>query len=269
MALRITTALVGLPILIGAIWLGSPWLTLIVAAAAIAALIEFHRMATPSGSRIVLPLSIVWSILLVASGQLTDRWPDYIPHVILGTGITASLPWLILNRNKEGALIRWAYAVAGPMYVGFLLAHVPMLREWDGADGSGRDWLLFAILATFATDTGAFFTGKALGRHLMTPRLSPKKTWEGAIGGFLCAVGVAMALDSILELSVPIWQLALLGSAVGIFAQMGDLLESSIKRAWGVKDAGALLPGHGGVLDRIDSIVFTVPLMYYLVALAL
>lgn len=269
MALRITTALVGLPILIGAIWLGSPWLTVLVSAAAIAALIEFHRLAPPSGSRVVVPLSILWGILLVTSGQTTDRWPDYIPHALLGTGIAASLPWLVLHRNKEVALKSWAYTVAGLTYVGFLLAHAPMLRELDGATGSGRDWLLFAVLATFATDTGAFLTGKAIGRHLMTPRLSPKKTWEGAIGGFLCTIGVAIALDTVLALSVPIWQLALLGSVIGISAQMGDLLESAIKRAWDVKDAGVLLPGHGGILDRIDSIVFTVPLVYYLVALAL
>ena len=269
MAPRIITALVGLPVLIGAVWLGSPWLTVVVAAAALVALIEFYRMGPVSGSRVVLTLSVLWSIGLIASGQLTDRWPDYIPHALLGAGVLASLPWLILYRNKEGALTRWAYAVAGPAYVGFLLAHAPMLRELDDIADSGRDWLLFAMLATFATDTGAYFTGRFLGRHPMSPRISPKKTWEGAIGGFLFTVGVAVALGTVLELSVPIWQLVLLGSVIGIFAQLGDLLESRIKRAWGAKDASAILPGHGGVLDRIDSIVFTVPLVYYLVALVL
>jgi phosphatidate cytidylyltransferase len=153
--------------------------------------------------------------------------------------------------------------------VGFLLAHALALRQLDGGADQGRDWLLFALLVTFATDTGAFFTGRAVGRHRMAPTVSPGKTWEGAFGGFACAVGVALALEPLLGLEVPLWQAALIGAAVGLLAQAGDLAESRLKRAARVKDTGGILPGHGGVLDRLDSIVFTVPVVYYLVALVL
>ena len=269
LARRILTVLVGLPLLIGAIWLGSPWLTLVVSAAAFVALIEYYRMAPALGSRLILPLAVLWTALLIVAGRLTDRWPDYSPHVVLGAGVLIALPMLILFLRKEGSLTRWTYAVAGPVYVGFLLAHAPMLRELDGIQDSGRDWLLFTLLTIFATDTGAFFTGRAIGKHPMAPAISPKKTWEGAAGGFVWAVGISLACGALLRLSTPFWQLALIGGAIGVLAQVGDLVESAIKRSAGAKDAGGLLPGHGGVLDRIDSIVFTIPVVYYLVALVL
>ena len=269
MARRILTALVSLPLLIGAIWAGYPWLTIVVAAAALLGVREFYRLAHGLAHPLILPLGAVCSILLVVSGQLADEWYQFAPHVLVGVTIVATSPWLFVTRHRPGALITWAYAVGGPLYIGFLLAHVLLLRGLDGSGDPGRDWLLFALLVTFATDTGAFFTGRTFGRHMMSPSISPNKTWEGAIGGFIVAVGIALALEVLLQLSVPVWQLALMGAAIGILAQVGDLAESRLKRVSGVKDAGSLLPGHGGILDRIDSIVFTVPVVYYLVEFVL
>ena len=270
MVRRILTALVAIPILICAIWVGFPWLTILVGAAALLGLLEFYRMAPGVVPPVIWPLGALWTLLFIASGQLTAQWYDYAPHILLGAGVIVALPWLIISYNRHGGTFAtWAYAVGGPLYVGFLLAHALMLRELDSGADYSRDWLLFALLVTFATDTGAIFTGRTFGRHRMAPFISPNKTWEGAIGGFTWAVGIALALGALLQLSVPIWQSSLVGAAVGIVAQLGDLVESRLKRISGVKDAGSLLPGHGGILDRLDSIVFVLPVVYYLVALVL
>ena len=259
----------GVPILIGAIWVGSPWLTILVATVALLGLREFYGLAPGINARSLMPLGALWTILFVVSGQLSQDWHTYTPHVLLGAGIVIALPSLILRRTRERPFTAWAYTVGGPVYLGFLLAHALMLRELESGGDSGRDWLLFALLVTFATDTGAFFTGWAIGRHRMAPSISPNKTWEGAIGGLAWAVGVAVALGALLGLSVPLWQSALVGLAVGGSAQLGDLTESRLKRAAGAKEAGSIVPGHGGILDRLDSIVFTLPVVYYLVALVL
>ena len=265
MTQRILTALVCVPLLIGAIWLGFPWLPILVSAAALLGLWEFYRIVP--GARVVLVLGAVWVLLFMVAGQTADDRYDYAPHLLLGAGLLLTVPWLILNRSREGAFTTWAYSIGGPAYLGFLLAHALMLREFDGAADTSRNWLLFAVLVTFATDTGAYFTGRVLGTHPMAPATSPGKTWEGAFGGFLSAIAIAAALGAVLELSVPLWQSSLVGMAVGVVAQMGDLVESRFKRATGVKDAGTVIPGHGGALDRLDSIVLALPVVYYLVAL--
>lgn len=253
--------------------MGFPWLTILVGAAALLGLLEFYRMARGPVPSVLWFLGALWTLLFIAAGQLTAHWSDYAPHILLGAGLILALPWLIticISHNGRGeAFATWAYALAGPLYVGFLLSHALMLREFDSAADHSRDWLLFALLVTFATDTGAIFTGRAIGRHRMSPSISPNKTWEGAIGGFTWAVGIALVLGALLQLSVPIWQSALVGAAVGVVAQLGDLAESRLKRASGVKDTGSILPGHGGILDRLDSIVFALPVVYYLVALVL
>ena len=271
MAQRILTGLVGIPLVVGAVWVGSSWLTILVAVVAVRGLWEFYRISPRGALTVLFPLEAIWTILFLVSGQLTDRWYDYAPHAILGAGVLFALPWLIVNRNRQGAMAAWSYALCGPAYIGFLLAHGLMLRglELDTAGNFGRDWLIFALMVVFATDSGAYFTGRAVGRHLMTPTISPHKTWEGAIGGFASAVVIAAVLAALLKLAIPIWQGALIGMAIGILAQLGDLAESQLKRATGVKDTGNILPGHGGILDRIDSIVFTLPVVYYLVAFVL
>ena len=269
MARRILTALVGVPLLIGAVWLGFPYLTVLVAAAALLGLWEFYRMGL--GARIgpILCLGALWVLLFIVAAELTDREYKYGVHLVLGGGLLLALPWLLIFRSRERAATTWAFAVAGPVCVGFLLVHSLMLRGLDDGTSTSRDWLLFTFVVIFANDTGALFTGRSLGRHLLAPLISPNKTVEGAIGGFAWAVGVALVLWVPLQLSVPLWQAALMGIAISALAQVGDLAESCLKRAAGVKDAGGLLPGHGGILDRVDSMVFTLPVVYYIVTLVL
>jgi phosphatidate cytidylyltransferase len=145
-----------------------------------------------------------------------------------------------------------------------MLSHYVALRNME----EGIQWVFLAVLCTFACDTGAYFGGRAWGKHQMAPVISPKKTWEGAASGFVATVAAAVALNAIFtalgqELPVTYLEVALLGAVIGVVSQIGDLCESQLKRKAGVKDSGSLLPGHGGVLDRMDSIVFVGVVVYY------
>jgi phosphatidate cytidylyltransferase len=149
-----------------------------------------------------------------------------------------------------------------------------MLSYWLNLRGleDGRNWVYLAMLTTFANDTGAYFIGRARGKHKLAPAISPAKTWEGAIGGLVSAILAAIVIATVLELiSVKVgtpfvfryWQIILLGFLVSLFAQLGDLVESLLKRNMGVKESGNLLPGHGGILDRFDSLMFVGAVIYY------
>ena len=269
MAGRLLTALVGVPLLFATIWFGVPWLTLVVAIAVLLGMHEYLQMAPFPNTWVLSLLAGLWGTSIVVAAQVAGPWFDYLPHLVLAGGILLATPWLVWNLTAGLGINKWLYWVVGSVYIAFLLSHALLIREMDGAADLGRNWLLFALIVVFVTDTGAFVTGSLAGRHLMAPTISPAKTWEGAFGGFLWAIVVAMLLGYFLELSVPIWQVAIVGAAVGIISQIGDLLESRLKRASGVKDAGSLLPGHGGVLDRADSIVLALPAVYYLVTFVL
>lgn len=142
-----------------------------------------------------------------------------------------------------------------------------MLRELPASQGAdpllGAQMVFYATLVTWATDSGAYLAGVSLGRHPLLPRVSPSKTWEGAVGGlvgatlvgWLCARGFAVFMTPLAG--------ATLGLVVGLAAQLGDLVESLLKRDAGTKDSAELIPGHGGILDRFDSLLFTVPVTYY------
>jgi phosphatidate cytidylyltransferase len=153
--------------------------------------------------------------------------------------------------------------MAGILYVGWLLGYLVALRGFE----DGRNWIFLALFATFGSDTAAFFIGRALGRHPLAPRISPAKTWEGAVAGVAGAILVSLffILPTPLTLSHHLnWaQAIVLGLLVSVFGQLGDLIESLLKRTVGVKDSGKLIPGHGGVLDRMDSIVFAGVVVYY------
>ena len=176
-----------------------------------------------------------------------------------------------------GSLNAWAVTLAGAIYIGGLLMHFVQLRQialpvlrpgpLDGLQiAPGAAWIYATFAVTWAADSGAYFAGRAFGRHKMSPLLSPKKTWEGFAGGLLASIGAGVGIVALLGLPVSLTVGVLLGAIGAVGGTFGDLAESMLKRQAGVKDSGALIPGHGGLLDRIDSLLFTGPLVYYLLA---
>jgi len=261
---RVITGAVGVPLVILAIWFGDPWpwFTLLIAAAALAGAYEFYHIANFDRREPLIYLGLLWALALVLSPHYSS--PDVLPIII--TAITLiSLLCLLRRPSREGAFRNWAWTIAGALYVGWMLSYWLNLRGLE----DGRNWVYLAMLTTFANDTGAFFIGRAKGKHRLAPAISESKTREGAIGGLVCAVLGAMLIATVLNVISPFafkyWQIILLGFLVGVFAQLGDLVESLLKRNMGVKESGNLLPGHGGILDRFDSLIFVGAMVYYYV----
>ena len=264
MIARIVVGLVGIPVIIGVVWQGFPLLTLLVAFTALWAVKEFNILAQKSGSVNLGPLTLLITFLFVINSQFSNNQYSTIALFIICLAIPP-ISYVLYPNNKLSVKTLF-FTMIGPIYVGFLLSHSILLRELgDDFLYQGRDWLIYAILVTFSTDTGAYFIGRTFGRHKLLVSISPNKTWEGAVGGLLCAVAASCTISSILEIDIALGGQIVLGILIGIFGQIGDLLESSLKRIAHVKDSGSILPGHGGLLDRIDSLIVTIPLTYYIV----
>jgi phosphatidate cytidylyltransferase len=163
-----------------------------------------------------------------------------------------------------------AYTIAGLLYIGLSFAHMVLLRFTDnslylttkfGIMPAGAAYLWLALVGTWSSDTFAFFVGTKFGKHKLAPAVSPSKTWEGTLGGITGSIIGVLTLGYFWQFSLI--HSAVIGLIVGLVAPIGDLVESAMKRYAGVKDSGRLLPGHGGVLDRFDSIIFAVPTVYY------
>lgn len=252
---RLATAAVGLPIVVGAIWAGTPWLDTLVGLVALVGTGEAMALFRTGGFRPLRPLGLGAAAGLVAAASLGH--PLH-PGAVSGL-LLACLALPILRRPPRGGWADGAVTAVSALYAGGLLSFALPLRHLP----HGPLWLLWAVLTTFAVDTCAYGVGKALGRRPLAPAVSPRKTWEGAGGGLAGGMGAGVALAALLDLPLP-WPTALgMGLALGLLAQVGDLAQSLLKRAAGVKEAGHLLPGHGGVLDRLDSVVFVLPLVYY------
>jgi phosphatidate cytidylyltransferase len=268
---RLITALWGIPLVIVVIWFGQPWIfTAFVAIWGLLACIEFFRLVSKFKVSPIYLFGIVWTLLfiVVRNPLLPDIIDPYfnfnlVVPMLFTLGIIISLITLLARKDKFNAFPGWAWTLAGVLYAGWLLGYLVSLRGIE----DGRNWVFFALFCTFGSDTAAFFIGKAFGRHKLAPSISPGKTVEGALGGLLGAVGVSLLflLSSPLSLSSRLewWQAVTLGILVSVFGQLGDLVESLLKRNAGAKDSGNLLPGHGGVLDRVDSIIFAVVVVYY------
>lgn len=162
--------------------------------------------------------------------------------------------------ETSSAIIRGG---ASTVYISAALSHVVLLAATE----SGRWWLLFTLVLVWSNDTFAYYTGRRLGRTKLAPRISPGKTVEGAVGGIVGGVVAAYVFIHFTELSGSVLFIAAAALLLGALSILGDLLESVFKRGAGVKDSGSLIPGHGGLLDRIDSLLFVVPAMYYLLLL--
>jgi phosphatidate cytidylyltransferase len=151
----------------------------------------------------------------------------------------------------------------GFIYVGFLLSYFVLLRGIEG----GSAWIFFLLSVIFSGDTMAYYVGKGIGRHKLYPKVSPAKTWEGSIGGLIGNMIASLTFWFIFFRHLPIFHFIIMAIGIGIFGQLGDLCESMIKRGAGKKDSGSILPGHGGLLDRIDSLIFSAPFLYQYISL--
>jgi phosphatidate cytidylyltransferase len=265
---RILTALILIPLVLALIFLGPMWLvTLCVAGVAALASWEYLGLAEKGGAN---PPRIAVMVAIAGLFLGNFEWPDQ-TAAIVGILCVSLLAYCTFFKPVEDALPSAATAIFCLFYVGFTLVALPALRE----ESNGPSLVAFLLCAVWAGDIVALYTGRLLGRHKLAPKLSPNKTWEGALGsvaGSLLATGGLLGLAQVFavqwdsaRLSYPedVWYWLSLAVLVNVAAQIGDLAESALKRSAGVKDSGTLLPGHGGVLDRIDALLFAAPVLWY------
>jgi phosphatidate cytidylyltransferase len=290
---RIATAVVLIPIVMLLV-LRAP-VPVVAAVAGAVALVTVHEFLKLTESYAVLPLRLPTYIfvglffLWLAMGAAAETPQLSALKFVLGVGFACAIaPFLFLTLSLRRVSMRGAYPAAAASAFAFAYIALPMAmlvqlrQQWAGAF-----WLLYLLLVVWAGDIFAYFVGRSLGRHLMAPRISPKKTWEGAIASlaasllvgillfnhalqissFLLHLGLIHRRDGLFGLEKPeLLPIVLLTVALNIAAQLGDLVESLIKRGAGVKDSGTILPGHGGMLDRIDALLFAAPVLWYYAA---
>lgn len=252
---RIAVAAAGLPLLALLLALPADRFALAAAAVLAAAAYEFTRATNVSAGRIV-ALAAAFATSALAGAVRTTTTVQ--PWVLLPAATLALIAVLRPRPDMRRPGVAWW--VAGVLYVGVLGTYLPLLR--DRVDG--QRWLVALLAITFATDTGAYAVGRAWGRHLLIPRLSPQKTWEGAAGAIAVGGTAAALAPRLLSLHPAPALAASLVLVLPIAAIAGDLLESALKRRAGLKDFSHLLPGHGGLLDRLDSVLLTAPSLYWL-----
>lgn len=264
---RVLSAAVFIPILFVAIWFGAPWFSVLVAVAALLGVVEFYGMVAQGGWQPLTFFGALWTLFFILNAHYIHSYSSETTQMLVTSGLVTSavvlsLFWVLFLRSSGGrTFANWAWSLAGMFYLGWLLSYWILLMnsgEWDG-----RDWVLLALFSTFAVDTTAYFVGRAWGRHKLAPGISPGKSWEGAIGGLVGGMAAAVILALLLGLDFGYWGVILIGFFIAVFAQLGDLAESKLKRSMEVKEAGKLIPGHGGILDRLDSVVFTGVVVYY------
>ena len=264
MASRIAVAAVSLPPIILIVWFGPPWFSALTAAVAAMGAMEVCTMARLGVGKTATLVSISGAVgLVVGAHFMADASPpDTTLLPIVGIAAAVSLAWMAWREQRSGTLSAWGVTAGAALYMGGLLFHAPLLRALD----QGREWVLLLLLVTFTADTCALIAGRAFGKRPLAPSISPTKTWEGALGGTAGALGASVAAVYALGLNTSLEMAVLLGVLMGVAGQLGDLAESRLKRLAGAKDSGWLLPGHGGALDRLDSIAFNLVVVYYLVS---
>src|SRR6266480_5669442 len=251
---RILVAVIGLPVVLGLVWLGGWWLWALAVGAGLIALHEFYGMARPL--RPLVPAGYAGLVLTLLGVQLGGTvW-------MVGGFLSAiALAFLLkgFSETRRSLTVAVATTVLGTAWTAFGLAFILLLR---GIAQHGRLALFTVLLAVFAADTLAYFTGLLIGRHKLAPVLSPGKTWEGLVASTVTAVLVPFfALYH--EHFLTVGEALALGAVIAVAAPVGDLFESAVKRDLGVKDTGRLLLGHGGVLDRLDALLFASIASFY------
>lgn len=261
---RILTAVVVVPILLGFIFWGGAPFAIFVSVCMVVGIWEFYRMAELKGFTVqkVVGLTIPPAVTL-ALGAHHPRFA-----VALGVLGILSVPAIALReRDPKNSLGNSSATIMGMVYVGFLLCHAVLIREYLGERKVGIFFLLLALAGSMLCDTGAYFVGRAYGKRKLIPHISPGKTVEGSIGGIaggIFGVYLFKVLGDLFFRTPLGWgDATLLGVLLAVVGMIGDLVESMFKRDAGVKDSGNVFPGHGGMLDRLDSPLFTLPTTFY------
>ncbi len=287
---RTITAGVGLPVLLGIVWVGGYWFTAFAALIAGLGAWELCRMASAWGQRPVMLAAVAAAALLAASGQVAAGLDAGMVLLIAVAGGGAAAACLLPMAHRLGGRRGSALAtVCIAALIGGTLFHGVVIRH----SHDGLKWLLFALIVTFATDTGAYLLGRAIGSRKLAPSISPRKTWEGAAGGLGAAVFAGAMFGWVQSLGAPdamggvYWraegalsswvqypfpsasQLMAAAAILAVTGQLGDLYVSKLKRLAGFGDSGSVFPGHGGALDRMDSIMFNVVALIYVCLAAL
>ncbi|MFC1580110.1 phosphatidate cytidylyltransferase [Thermodesulfobacteriota bacterium] len=255
---RWLTAIIAVPFLIYIIGFGPRELFhLLLFLAAITGQFEFYRITCPDLSKLVQGAGVLLTLWLYLSLSLGQVF--ILPAIIL-SWVMVPMALIMFTYRSVGtqSMHFLASAIMAPLYAGLPLALLILIDRFP----KGNLWVFFLLAVIFLGDTGAFYFGRAFGKHKLYPSVSPGKTWEGAIGGLFSSLIAAL----VFFLFIPLyqWGVAIIGltAALSIAGQIGDLAESVIKRTYGAKDSGSILPGHGGILDRIDGLLFSIPILY-------
>lgn len=255
---RWLTGLIAAPILIYIIGFGPRWLfCILLIVASILGLIEFYSMTATSLPTFVRTASYLLTFLIFVA--FYTRQALIAPAII---ALWAFVPMAFFMLTRHSPNQQWTVdiskSVLGPIYI-----VLPLTLLWlIDLQPNGKFWIFFLLVVIFASDTGAFYFGRLFGKHKLYEAITPGKTWEGAIGGLLCSFIAALWFLLILRLHPVDFSILALVLVLSVVGQIGDLAESMLKRNHGVKDSGRILPGHGGILDRIDGFLFSIPVLY-------
>lgn len=270
---RIITAIIGVPLLITIFYYGSYYFLLFIMLIIGFGSYEYFRLIDNKNINSNKVLGIVFSLILPLGAYF-----GYLYFIFIFTVVSILTLFLSLQKQEiTSTLAEAGSRFLGIVYIGWFLSHAVLIRDIGEnkliADSLGNKslndigffWIVFVVSCTFVNDTVAFFVGNAKGKHKLAPRLSPGKTWEGTLSGIFMSLVCGIFINLIFNHYINYKWAMILGLIIGVAAVIGDLIESMFKRSVSIKDTGELLPGHGGILDRFDSLIIVFPVMYYLI----
>lgn len=260
---RVLTALAAGPLLLGAIlWGGTGIFNMLIAVMASMCLYEYYHAVFPDD----IPIATVgiFSGILPVACVIFRHDTQYVTAAVYVIFLISILIFIFTYSRWPNCFESWAFFVTGALYIGICSVHFVLIRDFP----DGIAWTVFLFIVIFSGDSGAYYMGKALGKKKMCPAISSGKTIVGALGGLLFNILAGVVMWFILLRHIDPRFIVPMVIALGAAGQLGDLAESMIKRAAGVKDSGAVLPGHGGVFDRVDALLLASPLLYWILVLA-
>ena len=264
---RVVTAVVAIPLLLALFLYAPAWAFLILIAAA-GAISAWEYCNITIGEE--MPIA-KWLVAAMTGGVISVMYffPQHLVPTLLGVAISYFLFILFAHKDQPRSTHHIGSGITAMIYGGLMFGCIALLRQKGG--DVGQLWVILALAIVWGSDTGAYFAGRAFGKHKLYPSVSPNKTIEGALGGVVTSVLFTLGFDALFVatseawVSLELWQVFLIAIPGNLLAQTGDLCESLIKRAHGVKDSGTIIYGHGGMLDRIDALIFASPWFYYFV----